>query len=507
MTIATVADDPLAYAELTAGEQFAVFCREVLEHSVDSFAGTPVELEPWQRDFMDEALAHDSEGIPYWRSVVLVLPRKNGKTTLLAAFALYRLLYDEGYPEILLAAASDKQAGRLFDSVVAFIRRSEVLVDLLIVRDYVGEIARRDGEGKIFRMSSSPERLHGYNPSLVVCDEVARWVTPQLRRSWAALTSGGGARSSAQVFTISTAGEAHTRTEGILGRIIDGNEEAGDLERRHEALTISRNHPAQTVVYNYSAPTMDRRDIAKIKLANPASWITDEFLRRQSHNPELTASEFLQLHACVWAETDDQWLALDVWRSLAGGRDSAPGDEIAIGFDGGRFDDSTVLVGCRIEDGHVFVIDSWEKPEGGGSWEVSSGDVDVAVYEAFQRYKVRRFYADPPYWQTELASWARDFGSVVVEWPTNRPRQMGAAVERFRTDVLAGRLTHDDSALLRRHVANARMRKTRAGYWLEKDTKYSQDKIDGAIAAVLAYEARCDAVAAGTDAPATVAFL
>jgi phage terminase large subunit-like protein len=112
--------------------------------------------------------------------VVLVVPRKNGKTTLLAAYGLYRLLFDTGQPEILLAASSDRQAGRLFDAAVAFIRRSPYLLERLVVREYIGEIARRDGGGRMLRMSSDHRALHGYNPSLVIPDELAQWTTPGL---------------------------------------------------------------------------------------------------------------------------------------------------------------------------------------------------------------------------------------------------------------------------------------------------------------------------------------
>lgn len=73
-------------------------------------------LEPWQRRMMGEALAYNSDGWATWSSTVMVAPRKNGKTAMLAALSLYRLLTDEGRPEILLAASSDKQAGRLFDA-------------------------------------------------------------------------------------------------------------------------------------------------------------------------------------------------------------------------------------------------------------------------------------------------------------------------------------------------------------------------------------------------------
>ena len=76
---------------------------------------------------MSEALAFDSDGWPTWRSVVIVVPRENEKTATLAALSLYRLLTSTGRPESLLAAPSDKVAGRLLDAAAHFVRRSPEL--------------------------------------------------------------------------------------------------------------------------------------------------------------------------------------------------------------------------------------------------------------------------------------------------------------------------------------------------------------------------------------------
>lgn len=493
------------YAFGTWVDDFGAWCRDYCTQSIDVFDGQPLDLEPWQFSYLEEALSvTGAEGEPYWRSVVLVLPRKNGKTTLLAAYALYALLEREGSPEILLCAASDKQAGRLFDAVVSFVRNDPRLLSNLVIREWIGEIARVDGRGKLLRMSSSPERLHGYNPSLVICDEVAQWTTPSLRRAWAALTTAGGARRLTQTFTISTAGAAHEREDGILGRLIDANERSSDTDVAG-ALTVSRNHDARTLVYNYSAPTTVREDIDAIKLANPASWIDRDYLKRQSANPELTDSDFLQYHGCVWSAAEDAFLSprdLDLIEDELDGL--RRGDLITLGFDGSRFLDSTALVACRLEDGQTSLLDLWERPEGaaGRGWEVPAGLVEDAVEDAFTRYRVVRFYADPPYWQTDIAAWARRWGDeVVIGWATNRMRQMSEAVERFRTDAIAGKFKLDGGSALRRHILNAHMVKVRAGYWIEKASRNSPDKIDAAVAAILAYEARCDAVDAGLGRP------
>jgi phage terminase large subunit-like protein len=220
------------YAVGSRVEHFAYWCGEMLEQSIDQFAGEALELEPWQLEIMGEALATaDEDGVaPYWRSAIILVPRKNGKTTMLAAYALYRLFNDETQPEILLAAASDKQAGRLFDTCVQFIRRSPILSEAVALREYIGEISRADGGGKILRMASSADNLHGYSPSLVVADELHAWTKPSQRKAWAALTTAGGARVNTQVFTITTAGDANERDHSILGRLLDRNKAIGELE-------------------------------------------------------------------------------------------------------------------------------------------------------------------------------------------------------------------------------------------------------------------------------------
>jgi phage terminase large subunit-like protein len=82
----------------------------------------------------------------------------------------------------------------------------------------------------------------------------------------------------------------------------------------------------------------------------------------------------------------------------------------------------------------------------------------------------------------------------VTPWATNSSR-MAHAVERFRTDLVASTVHHAGDRILSAHVMNARMREVRGGYWLTKDRDAA--KIDAAVAAVLAYEARCDSVMAG----------
>ena len=477
-----------SYAQGTDADHFAEFCEQFLEQSVDAWDGLPLVLEPWQKRLFGEAMAFDGDG-QVWRSVVIVAPRKNGKTAMLAAYAVYRLLTSDGSPEILLAASSDKQADRLFQAAATFIRRNQTLSELCRIRDHIGEIVRYDGEGRVFRLSSDPARLHGYNPSLVVCDELAQWTTPSLRRAYAALTSGGGARKAPQVFTITTAGEARDREDSILGRMIDQSHEQGEVESR-PGLSIARLWAARMLVYNHEAPTSDPRDTKAMKLANPASWITEEYLAKQAADPELTDAEVLQLHGCVWAAGATHWLPGDAWRECSTEKGwPAGGERVVLGFDGSYNNDSTALVGATM-DGHVFVVDAWERPDTRNEWVVPRDLVDLAVDQAMDRWQVVELACDPPGWHRELDDWSDRYGSPpVVRFETNKRAMMATACSRFYTAVVNKLLTHDGDERLARHISHAAVREIPGGgAYITKEDRNSPRKIDLAVAAVVAYD-------------------
>ena len=214
----------------------------------------------------------------------------------------------------------------------------------------------------------------------------------------------------------------------------------------------------------------------------------------------------------------DAWLTSPQWGACAApDKVVADGETIVLGFDGSIRDDSTALVACRVSDGHLWVpetldgIACWEKPDNRRlalDWEVDRTAVDAAVAACVARYKVIGMYCDPASWQDTLDRWTSEFGPKFLvkatgpkplEWWTNRPKNMVDALERFH-DAAAGKvkgLSHDGGSVLARHVLNARRRVVRQGIVISKEHPHSPNKIDAAMAAVLAYECRSDAVAKG----------
>lgn len=203
---------------------------------------------------------------------------------------------------------------------------------------------------------------------------------------------------------------------------------------------------------------------------------------------------------------EDAWMDPADWAAREVDECQPPdGTPITVGFDGSISDDSTGLVGCTL-DGHVFLIAVWEKPDAGEGWEVPVAEVNAMVAGTFGRWNVRAFYGDPPHWRDELGAWYSEFGDRVREWWTNRPKFIGEALDRFHAAAVKGYLTHDGSEPLARHVGNARKFKDRGHSGIRKRFPQSPDKIDLAVCATLAYEARADVLASPAEdaEPATL---
>ena len=533
-TAAPPAISPVAaYASGTAADHFADWCATRCIQSVDEFAGVPLVFEPWQLDFFEEALAVDEDERWYWRSVVKVVPRKNGKTHELAAYALYRCDQDEGSPEVLLTASSDEQAGRLFDAAQSFIRKGAYLGERFHLRDYVGEIARSDGGGLIERMASNPRRGHGYSPSLVVADELHAWTTRSLRKFWATMKTGGGARSAAQVFAITVAGAADERDTEILGQLIDGAAAAGEVEQRG-TLTIIRHHAARLLVWIYEGPpecdprplrqaraahrhaqrehgedSTEARDALAVaeewrvtvgtsaKAANPASWITADYLADQAEDPEIEPAEFLQLHCGVWATQWGTFIPREIWMYGATGKVPEPGAFVSIAVDGSRNHDCTVVGIAQLQpDGrvrvgaHIFAALDWMPHHELHDRKISYERVEeYIVADCFGRFRVTKAGFDPRYLlrSTEILEKRLPGASLIeIEPQSGTMRDAYARLHRMAYDQM---IDHDGDPAVTAHFSACRGQKTEAGWTIKKTSSTESAKpIDAVPAIAMAVE-------------------
>jgi len=459
-------------------DAFARFCAAlVLEN------GDPMELEPFQRDMLADHFGGAVE-------TLILIPKKNGKSTLLAALALYHLIVTPD-AECVVGAASRDQATILYDQAAGFVRRTTGLDTRVKVKRGYREIQSLKHSGRIRVLAADVDTADGVIPTLALVDELHRHKSAGL---YGIFRDGLGPRSG-RMITISTAGDSESSPLGIMRqhayRLTD--------QLREGRYVRARSDDGGYVMHEWALTRDDNvDDLRSVKQANPASWQTLEALAQRHDSPSMLGWQWARFACGLWMASETWWITGEQWHGAAR-RDKRimPGDRICIGFDGSRSGDCTALVGCRLGDGLVQPLAVWGAPEGenAGAWQVHTSQVDAALARTFEHYDVVRGYFDPPLWQSELESWAMEYGQpAVTPWATNTSRMIHA-VERFRTDVVSQTCTHSGDAILSEHVLNARMRDVRGGYWLTKDRDAA--KIDAAVAAVLAYEARCDAIADG----------
>lgn len=193
----------------------------------------------------------------------------------------------------------------------------------------------------------------------------------------------------------------------------------------------------------------------------------------------------------------------DAWAARKATPDCAH-PAVVIGGDGSKSDDTTALIAACCACGHFWPLGVWD-PRTLPGGRVIPAEVTDAITQAFARHRVVRLWFDPPYWGDELAEWEAKWGDKVVKgWATGRNAEMGWACRRFATAIADGTLTHDGDPTLTAHIGNAHKRTllvrddTGEALWaIQKETRDSGLKIDAATAAVVANEARLDAIAAG----------
>jgi hypothetical protein len=257
-----------------------------------------------------------------------------------------------------------------------------------------------------------------------------------------------------------------------------------------------------------------------------SAWVDLERIRDEVWDPATPPEDSRRFYLNQIASATDAWLTEWEWLPRADvTRIVADREMITLGFDGSRrrargVTDATALIACRVSDGHLFEPlehSVWEQPANwprDRDWTVPVGEVDAAVQAVFRTYNVVGFFADPAKWETYVASWTARYAKRLqvkatqahpIEWwfTGGRSHLIVRALEQFHDAVLDEELTFDGSHALTRHVLNARRRPTRSGLQISKEHPDSPLKIDAAIAAVLAWQARLEAIARGVSATET----
>jgi hypothetical protein len=364
-------------------------------------------------------------------------------------------------------------------------------------------IMRKKGDGKAVSLSAAPSARDGARTTFAVMDETHWWTSDRLRQSQQTMLNNLAKRKIAQPWALEITTAPEPGTGSVAEATMDYAKAVDEGRIKDSSLFFFHRQASD----EHDLTTREGARAAVIDASGPAaSWRDIDAIVNMWDDPTTDRAFWERVWCNRLVQSSAQAFDVERWAKLADeDLPAKPGDQIVLGFDGAQFHDASGLIATHLRTGYQWVAGLWECPPGRKDWQVPASEVDEVVRATFKRYKVWRLYADPPYWQSWIAKWRGEFGEDrVMEWWTNRRRQMTAALESFDTAIREGSMSHSGDPRLKRHLANSRRHNIeqrdeegRQMWLIRKDRQDSPKKIDLAMAAVLSWEARTDAISEG----------
>ena len=446
-----------AYDEARA-DRIVRFCARYLKHMKGRWAGQPFTLEDWQEQEIIRPLfgtVDPKTGRRWYREALIGLPRKNGKSELAAAAALYLLLADGEFGAEVYSLAGDRKQASLVYRTAADMAKGSPFRSAVRVYRSVMEVPETSG---IYRaLSADADLQHGLNPHAAIIDE---YHVHRDAEQYEAMRTGTAARLEPLILTITTAGP----------------EKRGPLWSLYER-GVSGKDPRLFCYWRSVEPGTPLSDLEAFKRANPASWVTEEFLADQRDS--LPEPVFRRLHGNEWYEAGGTlWVSREAWEECEGPVEFDPALPVYIAVDAGSRRDSTAIaMGQWSDDGklntRVWIMRADE----------SIGFLDYEMVESLLRdlastYDVRRIAFDP-FQMVPVAQRLDGEGLPVEMFPQSHVRMVPASQLLYDL-IMEGRLRHEGDDEVSEQVLSAGVREVPQGWRLDKRVR--SRSIDAAIA-------------------------
>ena len=327
-------------AGLTRGERNIAWIEEYCRTPEGRFVGMPIELRDWQKAELRK-IYDNPHGT---RQAIISLPRKNGKTALIAFLLLLHLCGPEAKPnsQLYSAAQSRDQAATVFKLAAKVIRMSPDLSPVVIIRDTAKELLCPELGTFYAALSADKSTAHGKSPVFAVHDELGQVKGP-VSELYDAVETGMGAHDAPLSIIIST--QAPTDND-LLSRLIDA--------------ALAGTDPKTTCTV-FSAPMdADPFSVETLKACNPAwgDFLNDgEVLRTMEVAKALPSQEasYRNLHLNQRIEVTTPFISREVWKQNGGAVSDDWGDaEVYAGLDLSAVHDLTAFVPI------AWIDDAWE---------------------------------------------------------------------------------------------------------------------------------------------------
>ncbi len=475
-----------------------------LTHTKGPFAQQTFNLRPWQVKILRQLFKTRPDGRRQYRTCLLMLPRKNGKTELAAALAIYFLLFDgEIGGEVYSCAADKDQAALVFNVAAQMIRNDPELEAQCELVDSQKRIVHRKS-GSFYRaISAEAYSKHGFNASVVIYDELHAAPSREL---FDVMTTSQSARAQPMMLAISTAGfDRHS----ILWELYAHAKKV----REHPALD-----PTFLPLIFEAPEDADWTDERVWKKANPALGdfrSLEEMRTMAARAKEIPAQEnvFRRLYLNQWTEQASRWIAMATWDACCVPIDRASlrGRRCYIGLDLASTRDLTALVAVFPDDDGGFDVlpaffvprdsireraqrDRVPYPEWDTQGFLVATSGNVVDYEAVRtvllawaaEFDVREIAFDP--WNaTDLVTRLQAQDGFTCVPMRQGFASLSAPTKSLEKAILSRTLRHDGHPVLRWNISNIATESDATGN-IKLSKKVSTERIDGAAALVMAVD-------------------
>lgn len=485
----------------------AVLFIESLKHTKGKWEGQPFYLLPWQEQIVRDIFGIIKEdGKRQFRSAYIEIAKKNGKSELAAAVALYMLYADnEPSAEVYGAAADRQQASIVFDVARRMVEMSPALLKRSKITMASKRLVNFSNSGFYQVLSADVVTKHGLNISGLIFDELH---TQPNRKLYDVLTKGSGdAREQPLYFYITTAGN-------------NRNSICYELHLKAKDLLEGRKTDASfyPVIYGLEQDEDWHKEENWFR-ANPSLGITIQLDRLEEAYQDATqnlAEEniFRQLRLNTWVSGNVRWMNMDVWDKCSyevdpeklRGRICYGGLDLSSTTDVTAF----VLVFPPIEeDDKYYVLPYFWIPEdtieqrvrrdhvpydiwlGKGLVTSTEGNVihygyiEKFIEELGTKYNIKEIAFDR-WGAVQMTQNLEGMGFTVVPFGQGY-KNMSPPTKELMKIVLEGKIAHGGNVALRWMMDNVFIKTDPAGN-IKMDKEKSTERIDGAVALVMALD-------------------
>ena len=192
------------YFDKSAAKKAVGFIETFITHTKGEMSGKPFLLEDWQKKIVSDLFGWKNKktDLRKYRTAYIQIGRKNGKSTLASALALYMLFADDERGSEIYSAAGDRQQAGIVHEIAKgmIVANPELSKRAKVYRNSIVN----ESKGNFYQaISSDSKTKHGFNANCIIFDELH---TQPNRDLWDTLTTSVGSRRQPLTIAITTAG-------------------------------------------------------------------------------------------------------------------------------------------------------------------------------------------------------------------------------------------------------------------------------------------------------------